>query len=466
MKRYDNLDKADVQALRAICAPARVHCGEEIGEDYSHDEMEEYGRFPPDLLVEALNTEEVSAVLRYCNDHNIPVTTRGAGTGLVGACVPICGGLLLSTARMKGIREIDEDNLTLTCACGTLLMEVQQAAAARGLLYAPDPGEKTATIGGNVATNAGGMRAVKYGVTRDFVLGMTAVLMDGTVLRLGGKVAKNSSGYALDQLIAGSEGTLAVITEVTLKLLPQPKHTLSVLAPFATLEACAEAAPRIIRSRILPTAIEIVQRGVIELAERYLGRSFPDASAPVYLLLSIDGDSREELDALCDTLCELCLACGARDALISNSQERHEMIWELRGALLEAIKSDALYMDECDVVVPRSALTRFVTFCHGLEQECGVRVMSFGHAGDGNLHVYTLTGAGDHEDFSRRSLRAMRRMYERAIELGGQISGEHGVGHAKRDFLRQSAGEDAVALMRRIKLAFDPKGLLNPGKVV
>ncbi len=459
-------DPAHARALCALLGEHRVLCGDAISEDFAHDEMEEYGRHAPDMLVEALNTEEVSALLGYCNAHDIPVTTRGAGTGLVGGAVATHGGLLLSTAKMKGITEIDEGNLALTCAAGTLLMEVQQAAAQRGLLYAPDPGEKTATIGGNVATNAGGMRAVKYGVTRDFVLGLTAVLMDGTVLRLGGKTAKNSSGYALDDLLVGSEGTLAVITEVTLRLLPQPRHTLSLLAPFDSLSACAATVPAIVAHRIVPTAIEIVQRGVIELAETYLGRTFPDADAPIYLLLSIDGNNREALDALCDELCEICIACGAKDALISNSQERHEAIWELRGALLEAIKGGTLYMDECDVVVPRTALEEFIPFCHEQEREHGVRIMSFGHAGDGNLHVYTLASEGTHEDFTARSTRALDAMYEKARALGGQISGEHGVGHAKRAYLQKSQGEETIALMRRIKQAFDPKGLLNPDKVI
>ncbi len=454
------------EALMDYTDPVRVHVGADISEDYWHDEMEEYGRYAPAVLVEAVNTQEVSDVLAYCHRQGLPVTPRGAGTGLVGGGVAVQGGVMLCTARMKGIDEIDEQNMTLTCQAGTLLMEVQQAAAARGLLYAPDPGEKTATIGGNVATNAGGMRAVKYGVTRDFVLGLTAVLMDGTVLTLGGKVAKNSSGYALMDLLIGSEGTLAVITHVTVRLLPQPKYTFSLLAPFTDLETCCAAVPRILLEKVQPTAIEVVQRNIIALAETYLGRVFPDTSAPVYLLLSVDGDSKQETERLCDDLCALCIACGAHDALIANSQERHESIWALRGALLEAIKGGAAYMDECDVVVPRSRLAEFIAYCHGLESVCGVTVMSFGHAGDGNLHVYTLAQDGDHADFTLRAIQAMDAMYGMARRMGGQISGEHGVGHAKRSYLLDSQGEAVVSLMRRVKAAFDPKGLLNPGKVV
>ena len=282
---WNRLTEEDVARLREICTPERVYVGEAINEDYYHDELAEV-RAQPEVLVEPLTTEEVAEIMKYAYEHNIPVTPRGAGTGLCGGAVAIHGGILLSTAKMNQVLEIDEANLTATVQPGILLMEFRDIVESRGLFYPPDPGEKSATIGGNIMTNAGGMRAVKYGVTRDYVLGLEVVLPTGQVIHTGGKVVKNSSGYSLQNLFIGSEGTLGIVTKAILKLLPKPKKQISLLIPFADLKNAIDTVPKIIQSKVIPTAIEFMEREVILAAEKYLGRLFQinPTSLPLALL--------------------------------------------------------------------------------------------------------------------------------------------------------------------------------------
>lgn len=463
---YKGVDEKDLIFLRRVTDESRVFTGQAINDDYTHDEMTEYGKFMPEVVVEVQSTDEVSRIMEYAYKHRIPVTPRGAGTGLCGGAVAIYGGILLSLARMNRVLEIDEDNLMARVEPGVLLMDFAKAVSARGLMYPPDPGEKSATIGGNVMTNAGGMRAVKYGVTRDYVRGLEVVLPNGSIVRTGGKVIKNSSGYSLKDLMIGSEGTLGIVTEITLRLLPLPKKTISLLVPFPSLDQCIETVPAILRSRSNPTAVEFMQREVIEAAEEYLGKVFPDKSSDAYLLLSFDGNSKEEIEKVYDDVAKLCLERGAIDVFISDTEERQESIWSARGAFLEAIASSTPTMDECDVVVPKDRVADFVKFAHSLEQEYGFRVRSFGHAGDGNLHVYVLRDDAPEEVWKRGIRELMQRLYDKAMELEGQVSGEHGIGHAKVDFLEQSLGDPVMDVMAGIKLAFDPRNILNPGKVV
>jgi glycolate oxidase len=461
---YNQITAADLEKLREIC-PGRVYAGAEINDDFTHDEMVEYGKYRPEAVVEVLTTGEVAAVMQYAGRRNLPVTPRGSGTGLCGGAVALYGGIVLSLARMDRILEIDSENLTVTTEPGVLLMDLAKTVADQDLLYPPDPGEKSATIGGNVMTNAGGMRAVKYGVTRDYVRGMEVVLPDGTVMELGGKVAKNSSGYSLKDLLIGSEGTLGIVTRLTLRLVPLPRKVVSLLAPFDDLEACIETVPKIIMSKAAPTAIEFMEREVIEAAEEYLGKQFPDKSANAYLLLTFDGNSPAEIESQCDQTARICLDNGAADVFISNTEERQESIWSARGAFLEAIKSSTPAMDECDVVVPGNQVVRFVKYVKELEKTYEIRIRSFGHAGDGNLHVYVCKDQLTEADWNRRLTAVMAALYQKARELGGQVSGEHGIGHAKKEFLRESVGDPAMRLMRGIKLTFDPGNILNPGKV-
>lgn len=461
---YNRLTEQDLSALRAVVGAESVLTGAEINPDYAHDELAGV-RAMPEALVRVHTVEEISAVMKLAHERTVPVTVRGSGTGLVGGAVAVEGGILLETTAMNQILELDRDNMTVTVEPGVLLMELAAFAEENGFLYPPDPGEKTATIGGNISTNAGGMRAVKYGVTRDYVRSLLVVMADGEILELGGKVAKNSSGYSLKDLIIGGEGTLAVIARATLRLIPLPKASVSLLVPFPDQSAAIGAVPAITRSRVTPTAIEYMCRDTILFAESYLGKRFPDTKNDAYLLLTFDGNTDAQVEADMDAAAELCLSLGAIDVYIVDTEERKKSVWNARGAFLEAIKASTTEMDECDVVVPVSHVDEFIRYTHRLAEEHRVRIPSFGHAGDGNLHVYVCRDELPEEEWERTLAVCFDKMYEKARALHGLPSGEHGIGYAKKAFLREQLGETPMALMRGIKDVFDPKHILNPNKV-
>ena len=403
--------------------------------------------------------------MKYAYEQNIPVVVRGSGTGLVGACVPIYGGIMLETTLMNHILELDTENLTVTVEPGVLLMELSKFVEENDLFYPPDPGEKSATIAGNISTNAGGMRAVKYGVTRDYVRGLTVVMPNGEVLELGGKIVKNSSGYSLKDLVIGSEGTLCVITRAVLKLLPLPKKTLSLLVPFDTFTEAAAVVPKIIKSKAIPTAIEFMERQTILFAEDFLGKKFPDTKSNAYILLTFDGNTKEQVEAEYEVVADLCLSEGAKDVYIVDTDERKDSVWSARGAFLEAIKASTTEMDECDVVVPRNRVAEFINYTHDLEKELNIRIPSFGHAGDGNLHLYICRDELGQKEWEEMLDTAMDKLYAKSLEFDGLVSGEHGIGYAKRKYLFNDYGEYEMGLMDGIKHAFDPKNILNPKKV-
>lgn len=461
---YQNVEKQDIERLEAI-TPGRVWERKDISVDYSHDELGGASGMP-EALVKVLLTEEVSAIMRLATERRIPVVVRGSGTGLVGGAVAIKGGIMIDTSLMAKVLELDEDNLTVTVQPGVLLMDLASYVDDKGYLYPPDPGEKSATIGGNISTNAGGMRAVKYGVTRDYVRGLTVVLPNGETLRLGGKVVKNSSGYSLKDLIIGSEGTLAIVTEAVLKLVPKPLKTVSILVPFPTMKDAIDTVPKVIRAKVTPVAIEYMSRDTILAAEEYLGKKFPTHASDAYLLFSFDGNTEEQVRHDLSSVADLCLAEGALDVLIVDTDERMKSVWSARGAFLEAIKGSTSKMDECDVVVPRSSVADFILFTHQVATETGLRIPSFGHAGDGNLHVYLCKDTLDDAAWEEKKNRAFRLMYAKAKEMGGLVSGEHGIGLDKKPYLAELLGSDTIALMRGIKKVFDPENILNPGKVV
>lgn len=466
MVNYKKIDDKDVQYLKSVVGEDSIFVGEEnIHDDYSGDELAGMEKYP-EVLIYAKNTQEISKVLQYANENKIPVTTRGQGTGLVGGAVALCGGIMLSTEKMNRILELDEENLTVTVEPGVLLMELTEFVESHELFYPPDPGEKSASIGGNISTNAGGMRAVKYGVTRDFVRGMEFVLPNGKVMEFGGKIVKNSSGYSLKDIVVGSEGTLGVVSKLVLKLLPLPKNKLSLLIPFKNLPTAIQTVPEIIKSKSIPTAIEFMQGEVILAAEEFLGKKFPDNSSDAYLLLQFDGNSKQELERAYEKVADICLECGALDVLIADTDERHDSIWSARGAFLEAIKASTTHMDECDVVVPRNKVGDFIIYTHKLQEEYEMRISSFGHAGDGNLHIYLLKDEMDEKTWNKKAGEVFEKMYNKAFSMGGAVSGEHGIGFAKIPYLEEEFGEEGMKLFRGIKLAFDPNEIMNPGKLV
>jgi len=460
---FNKISKTDIEKLQDICGAGNV-IAENIGEDYSHDELGSVISLP-DVLVKVQSTDDISAVMKLANERNIPVTVRGSGTGLVGAAVATKGGILIETTGMDQILELDKDNLTLTVQPGVLLMDIAAYAIEFGFLYPPDPGEKTATIGGNISTNAGGMRAIKYGVTRDYVRGLTVVLPDGKVLKLGGKVVKNSSGYSLKDLIIGSEGTLAVIAEAILKLVPLPVVSVSMLIPFNTMEGALDAVPKIIRSKAAPVAIEYLTKETIRFAEDYLGKRFPDTRYPAYLLLTFDGNSKKNVDDEFTRTADLCLELGAEDVYIIDTIDRIDTVWKARGSFLEAIKASTDEMDECDVVVPRNRVAEYIKFSHSVAEDVGLRIPYFGHAGDGNLHLYLCRDGIEKKLWQEKLTKAFDLLYSKAAEFGGLPSGEHGIGYAKKQDLLDMVGFEQVSLMAGIKKVFDPNGILNPGKV-
>ena len=463
---YKKINQQDLAYFSAFISAERLISGEAIVEEYAKDELGTVKNFP-ELVIKALSAEEISKIMRYCNDNKIPVTVRGSGTGLVGGCVPLEGGIVLETTLMDQILELDEENLVLTVEPGVLLMDIASYIEPKGYFYAPDPGEKSATIGGNIATNAGGMRAVKYGVTRDWVLALEVVLPNGEITQFGRKVVKDTTGFSLKNLIIGSEGTLAIVTKAYLKLIPRPAHAISLLVPFKTLEDGIDSVPALLQSDTGPTAIEFFGRATVEFAETFLGKKFPDADYQAYILLTFDGIDEEDVKRKYQRAAELCLdKLGAEDVLIVDTDERKSDVWDARGAFLEAIKASTTSMDECDVVVPRAKVNDFIRFTYELAKKYDIRIPSFGHAGDGNLHIYICKDDLSDEDFARKLDAVFAELYAKAKECGGLVSGEHGIGYAKKEYMRELLGETQVNLMRGIKKVFDPNNILNPGKII
>lgn len=465
---YNQLTPEIIEEIKKVSN--NVFMGEEINPDYAKDEMPIYGTHMPDLAVQPRSTEEVAAVMKICYENNIPVTPRGAGTGLAGGAVPLYGGVLIDISKMNKIKSYDMENFVVEIEAGVLLNDLAEDCQSKGMLYPPDPGEKFACVGGNVATNAGGMRAVKYGATRDYVRAMTVVLPTGEITHLGATVSKTSSGYSLLNLMIGSEGTLGIITELTLKIIPAPKAVASLIIPYEDLETALATVPKFKMAHMNPQAIEFMEREIVLASERYIGKSvFPQELEGVqigaYLLVTLDGNSEDEVDALIEQAAELVLEAGAIDVLVADTPALKKDAWAVRGALLEAIEADTVLLDECDVVVPTNKIAEFLTYTKSLEAEADFRVKSFGHAGDGNLHIYTCSNDMEEGEFKKQVAVFMDKVYAKATEFGGMISGEHGIGHGKMDYLAESLGPVQMRIMEGVKEVFDPNMILNPGKI-
>jgi glycolate oxidase len=459
------VNPAILRELESIVGSKSLSILSEDLEKHSKDESLEPPH-PPEVIVYPMSTNEISAVMKLASTYNIPVTPQGSRTGLSGGAHPVHGGIALSLERMTKILEIDEANLMTVVEPGVLIMDLHAATEARGLLYPPDPGQESGSLGGNVSTNAGGVRGMKYGVTRDFVQGLEVVLPNGEILNFGGKHVKNSTGYELIDLMVGSEGTLGVVSKATLRLIPKPKNTAIVYVPFKSARAAATTVSEIVSRKVVPYALEYVPRHAILTAERFLERTLPDHDHPAYLIVGVDGNSENEIDRQLEIVGEVCQEMGGADAYLADTQSRQQQLWEARKRLFEAYK--AFYeIDEVDACVPRSRFPDYVEGAEKVSERMGILVSTLGHAGDGNVHsIIAREPSEDREAWLKKLEIVVDNLIELSLGLGGTVSGEHGVGYAKKKFLIRKVGNTQLNLMKMIKRGFDPQNILNPGKVL
>jgi len=448
--------------LRSIVTENDVLAGDRIGEEYAHDECLNLRGQRPVCVVRPATTEQVSRLLALAEQHRLPITVRGSGTGLSGACIPSDGGIVISTERMKRVVEVDVENHVAVVQPGVTLGELDEATRPHGLCYPIQPGEASASLGGNVATNAGGMRAVKYGVTRHQVLGLQAVIPGGEVIECGGKFVKASSGYDLTQLIIGSEGTLAVVTRIILKLVPRLTQRTTVLVPFENLEQITRAVPKLVQSGVGPLFVEYLDAlsmaGVVQRQQIELG--IPEAiksKALAYLLIALESASEVRNGEDAEAIGQLCMDAGAMDVYVLPKnqagkviQGREESFWAGKKAGLN---------DQVDVVVPRAKLSEFMQRAQQIAADAQTLIVGTGHAGDGNVHLGIFQ-----PDESLRT-KVMNGIFDLGAQMGGVVSAEHGIGVAKKKYYVARENPAKLALMRRIKLAFDPHGIMNPGKI-
>jgi len=456
-----------VRALEAALGAANVTTDRAVLEPLGRDETEDLHGWPEVACFPA-TTEEVSAVLRLANEANVPIVPRAAGSGLSGGAVPVHGGIVLSVKRLDRILEIDEENLIATVEPGVITEKLQQAVEEKGLFYPPDPASKSwCNLGGNVAENAGGPRCVKYGVTKDYVLGLEAVLPSGEVVKTGGKLRKDVTGYDLTRLLVGSEGTLAFLTKIILELVPYPQERRTLMAPFASVREAAAAVARVFQARVTPCACELLTKAAIAAAETRIGPGFPPevSGAEACLLLEVDGSDADALEKDFLRVGEACLAAGAQDVLVAQSPERARELWRIRRTVGEAVKRLCRYR-ELDVAVPRSRVPDALDAVDSVLGPLGIRHISYGHAGDGNLHVNILKDALPDAEWTEKLPRACAAIIEKVVALGGTISGEHGIGLVQKDLMPLQLGAAELRLMREIKRVFDPRGIMNPGKLL
>jgi glycolate oxidase len=452
-----------IERLRAIVGEENVLVGDDINQEYACDEALTVKPRLPELVVKPGSAEEVANILRLANEKRISVTPRGGGTGLCGGCVAVTGGILLSLEQMNRILEIDEENYVAVVEAGVVLEDLYKAVEARGLYYPIYPGEVSSTVGGNVATNAGGMRAVKYGVTRHFVLGLEAVLPTGENIETGGKYVKVSTGYDLTQLLVGSEGTLAVVTKVILKLLPRPKATTTLFVPFKDLNDGIIAVPIILKSGVIPVTIEFLEKLGLNAMEDYTGRKVPiservRAEAEAFLIIVLEGKSSEEALRDAEFITDICMKHGAIDVFVPPTERAGRELLDLREKAYYAAK-DAGATDIVDIVVPRGEIPKFVKKIHEISAKYATIIAGAGHAGDGNVHLAILE-----QDADKLSM-ILKEIYRVGKTLGGTISAEHGIGSERRKYLLEMEDKVKIKLMRRIKKAFDPNNILNPEKI-
>ncbi len=471
---YNKIDPQAIQALRTIVGERGVVTDPEHMQPYSHDEfaLPEIGNMP-EVVVKPENTQQVSELLRLASQQMLPVTPRGGATGLCGGCVPSRGGISVSMERMTRILEIDTANQMAVVEAGVTLMDFYAAVEDSGLFFPPHPGDEGAMIGGLIATNAGGARAVKYGVIRNYIRGLQVVLPSGEVIRPGGKLMKSSTGYNLINLFIGAEGTLGIITQAVIQLMPKPAVTRSLIVPYSDLQASIDTVPEIIKAKIQPLAVEFIPREVVTITERMLNRSWPVSQGTTYLLVILDAPSEEEMDKLSEAVAEVCMAHEAMDVYVADSAQKQDQVLGIRSKIYEAIKERNI--ETLDIVVPRAEIARHVARIQEVQKKHGLWLPTYGHAADGNVHTHIMSARLDEksgeilplpdEEWKPRLEEVREDLYQDCRRRGGMISGEHGIGLVKKAYLSYVLSGEEIALMKRIKQAFDPLHIMNPGKI-
>lgn len=452
-----------IERLRAIVGVEYVRVDDETRTKYGTDALKR--GHPADVVVIPANTEEIAAIAALCNETRTPLVPRGAGTGYTGGAVPLHGGVVLSLERLNKILDIDELNLLCVVEPNVITGDLQDAVEKVGLFYPPDPASlRQSAIGGNVAECAGGPRAFKYGVTKAYVLGLEAVLPTGEIIRTGGKVVKNVVGYDLTQLLVGSEGTLAIITKIILRLVPKPPVQVTMRATFPSVRHAVNAVTNLIRERVVPAALELIDGDCLEaVAQALQVRSLAPAGTAAMLLLEVDGIA-EQTAAEADRVEKACMAAGATEFLRARDEAERQELWRVRREISTSLKMITPLKFNHDVVVPKGRVPELFELVDGIKQQFNLRIPCFGHVGDGNIHVNIMVAPGD-EDEIRRAHEAEGVLFRGAIALEGSISGEHGIGFSKAPYLAMELTEATIETMKRVKLAFDPNGILNPGKI-
>lgn len=468
----NEVDQAIITELEAIVGAENVLTDPERIIDYSHDEftLDDIAH-APDVVIKPGSTEEVAEVVKLAQKHHIPVTARGAATGLCGGCVPSLGGFVVTLERMNKIIEIDEANQMAVVEAGVNLIDFYAAVDEAGLFFPPHPGDESAMVGGLIATNAGGARAVKYGVIRNYIRGVDVVLASGKVIRIGGKIMKSSTGYNLLNLFIGSEGTLGIVTRAVIQLMPPPPTSRSLIIPFESLEEAIESVPLMIRNKILPLAVEFIPREVIVRTEKLLNKKWPCSMGEVYLLVILDAAGKDEMDQLSQQVAEVCLEKEALDVFVADNPQKQKQVLDIRSKMYESIKDNNV--ETLDIVVPRAEIAQHVKKVREVEEKYGMWLPTYGHAADGNVHTHIMNvGYEDGETYPlpekewKQKLDKIRaELYRDCRERGGMISGEHGIGLVKKPYLSYVLDEEQIRLMREIKKVFDPENILNPDKI-
>ena len=433
--------------------------------DFSQDHTEDL-LFMPELVLKPKNTSEVSSIMRYCNNHKIPVTPCGARTGLSGGSLPVEGGVALSVEKLNNIIDIDVRNLQATVEPGVINQVFKDAVKEKDLFYPPDPASQgSCMLGGNVAENAGGPKAMKYGVTKDYVLNLEVVLASGEIIWTGANVLKNSTGYNLTQLIIGSEGTLGIVTKIVLKLIAFPSKDITMLVPFESSEQACASVSAIFQSGITPCSLEFIEREAIEWTLKYTELNFNlDDSSRAYLLIEVDGDNLEHLYLECESISKVMQRFSCGEILLADTHSEKESLWKIRRSIGEAVKVNSIYKEE-DTVVPRAELPSLLNGVKKIGKKYGFKSVCYGHAGDGNLHVNIIKGDMSDDIWKNEIPKAVREIFVLTKELGGTISGEHGIGFVQKEYLDIVFTEKEIELQRAIKDIFDANRILNPGKI-